>query len=228
MTDSTGWDWRRQGSDGEDGASAWSGDDTVDAPDRASVPPAASTPPKFVPPPTPPVEPTPRFDPGAVPLVGESRPVLAPSVSRDPDVVAREQIWAESRYADTRRTRRRLGGSRLSGRAVFGVFGLISILATIAILGVLGSRMLSGIDEPRGLPMVEAPVGGGLSAASTCASDRRSLETAVNAHRLLIGEPPADQRAMVDAGVLSEQVSGFELGADPPGTIVGVGRCAGF
>ncbi len=131
--------------------------------------------------------------------------------------------------------------------------GLLSLLIAVAILGILGARAISdsstspdelatleltdtsttlapgadlgGSDAtgPSGLGQVDA------AARASCIADRSAMETAVSTFTASIGTPPLDEQALVDAGMLSAPVDGFDLAVvDGSTTVVGVGTCLGM
>jgi len=119
---------------------------------------------------------------------------------------------------------------------VLGVFGLLSVLLTIGILGILGARVVSSLNDKDGIAGVSA---GGVSGDTTatddvaaaggasCAIERRTLETAVQAYRATNGGAPADQAAIVAAGILDAPVTSFEYRPGAPEELTGLGECAG-
>ena len=140
--------------------------------------------------------------------------------------------------------------------AMVGGFGLLGLLITIAILALLANRVLSGTDDAADVltgslppelttssiaptdpaaPPTSASTGGGLPAigdaadAATCQVNRATLETAAQVYEITTGAPPADQQAMVDAGILEEPVPTHTVALGPAGVeITGVGDCVGF
>ncbi len=128
--------------------------------------------------------------------------------------------------------------------AIVGGFGLLGLLITIAILAMLANRVLSGTDDAADVltgsvppelttsstaaadcpaaPPTSASTGGGLPAigdaadAATCQVNRATLETAAQVYEITTGAPPADQQAMVDAGILEEPVPTHTVALGPP------------
>ena len=125
---------------------------------------------------------------------------------------------------------------------------MLGLLLTIGILAVLSTRSVSGTDDATDLlsgrlptelttttaaPTPAAPTtaaGAPMdpAAAVVCETNRDVLETAVQAHELTNGAPPADQQVLVAAGLLEAPVTTHELVAGPGGvTVAGIGECAG-
>jgi hypothetical protein len=65
--------------------------------------------------------------------------------------------------------------------------------------------------------------------ASSCASDWKTLETASEAYFANTGAYPADQVALVDAGLIYAATADFQYSAtDGNYLLTGVGDCVGF
>lgn len=109
------------------------------------------------------------------------------------------------------------------------------VLVTIAIMGVLGAKVVSSLSSTATTlpPVAAAAVPSTAPSASSagpaaCAAARRTVELAVQAFEITTGAPPQDLQAVVDAGLLDQAPSQFEL-VDRSGTTVleGTGECAG-
>lgn len=141
---------------------------------------------------------------------------------------------------------------RFGGRGVLAVFGLLSILVTVAIMAVLSVKMLSGMDNTAavaGLGTLATTVPGGPAAATSappaaspgpaaldasgaaaavCGADRGTLETAVEAYKVLHGSVPPDMSALTADGLLSDPVTSFDYRVvDGEAVLEGRGNCVG-
>jgi hypothetical protein len=151
-----------------------------------------------------------------------------------PGSVGRPQV--SSRYRE-----------HVNARAWLSGLGFLSVLAAIALLAVLGARVLDDTDEVRTSPVDAAreldaaagddgpgaPAGGvvlpgsGVAGQAQCDTNRTMLERAAQVHLLTRGGPPADQQALVDAGLLAEPVPTHTLTVvGDEAVIAGTGACA--
>lgn len=144
-------------------------------------------------------------------------------------------------------------GPRFSGSPMIAGLGILSLLIVIAIMAFLAVKVLGGVEEgtrragggnavvtPGGVVVGSddltgsagaGATGGGITdgaKAATCAANKATIATAVQAYEATNGGPPDSLATLVQAGFLKEDPGSFEIHSGAAGTdIVGVGVCEG-
>lgn len=142
-------------------------------------------------------------------------------------------MWRTSREPAPKGRRGPSVGPGPGRGAVLRVGGLLMVLVTIAIMGVLGAKVVSSFSStdttlaPAPAAADSAPASSASSAPlAACAATGRTVELAVQAFEIATGAPPQDLQAVVDAGLLDQVPSQFEV-VHGSGTVKveGTGEC---